>query len=478
MNEGKMDNKEIVLEPVLKTERKKSVFSFSAAFLNYFSYFLHRSQLDHSKKFHLTGLSFLFLMTYINAAFSFIGNKNDSVVHAIELDVGWLMINLLAAFFICKAIQGVAKRIVSTIGVFLLLNLIINLILRKHGLIDADFFGYLTLPFNILTSGFVGQYFFNKHLKSESEQDEKLWNTREKMGAVIGVSLWVASFAVVLFFLLGMDYGQQKSKKAEIEEFTSIFVNSTKDSKVLVSVGMDCSYDSSEVHLRNYPARWAYSFDQRPFQFVNILYTCEDYYADFHTISEAYEAFVNTLHFSKDEAISFLKDVDTSYFHLETYRGSNGQKLALYVESDNAEKKQNNIVAKLIPLRDNSDADLPNPLNVSAGKKDSAQNLLGAMLNDDQQYFFEMGLVCNEVQGVQAPDSLDNKQTIEYLHNQLISKCSFSDNIFQKNYSYEELLAASEDFPEVIEEIKKDGISLFFYETKKSKMAYIYSYKR
>lgn len=96
---------------------------------------------------------------------------------------------------------------------------------------------------------------------------------------------------------------------------------------------------------------------------------------------------------------------------------------------------------------------------------------------ENGKYLIEFGIVCEDAQGVAAPDSLDEVDVVLYLHNQIILKCG-ANQISQKDtMSYYRLSEFTARFPQVAPSVKKNGALLYTYTTQAQELAYIFSLK-
>lgn len=98
--------------------------------------------------------------------------------------------------------------------------------------------------------------------------------------------------------------------------------------------------------------------------------------------------------------------------------------------------------------------------------------------SNQQTYLLEFGIVCEDAQGVVAPDTLDDIDQILYLHNQIILKCGANQIIDKKTFDYYHLSEYTARFPQVAPSVKKYGAILYTYETQSGNLAYIFAYKK
>lgn len=96
---------------------------------------------------------------------------------------------------------------------------------------------------------------------------------------------------------------------------------------------------------------------------------------------------------------------------------------------------------------------------------------------DKQTYLIEFGIVCDDAQGIVAPDTLDDVDQILYLHNQIILKCGANQIREKKIFDYYHLSEYTARFPQVAPSVKKYGTILYTYETTSGELAYIFAYK-
>ena len=94
-----------------------------------------------------------------------------------------------------------------------------------------------------------------------------------------------------------------------------------------------------------------------------------------------------------------------------------------------------------------------------------------------QTYLIENGIVCDDAQGIVAPDTLDDVDQILYLHNQIILKCGANQIREKKIFDYYHLSEYTARFPQVAPSVKKYGAILYTYETTSGELAYIFAYK-
>lgn len=81
------DFSETPYRPVLR------MFSWSSAFLGIFAYLFHRNQIER-KKWHKNGITFFLIIGLLNLGFGFITQPGDTMVHIMESDAGWIILNL------------------------------------------------------------------------------------------------------------------------------------------------------------------------------------------------------------------------------------------------------------------------------------------------------------------------------------------------------------------------------------------------
>ena len=97
--------------------------------------------------------------------------------------------------------------------------------------------------------------------------------------------------------------------------------------------------------------------------------------------------------------------------------------------------------------------------------------------HDKQTYLIEFGIVCDDAQGIMAPDTLDDVDQVLYLHNQIILKCGANQIREKKTFDYFHLSEYTARFPQVAPSVKKYGAILYTYETTSGELAYIFAYK-